>query len=601
MKNRINTLILNMQKIYLIVLLVFCLMPGVIFAQGSTPNLFYNNGAVVYVQHNAVLHVQGDVVNNSGTFTNNGLLNVEGDFTNSGIFTTDINVGEGTVRLIGNSTMAGTSGTQTLSGNLSSPGGSGGSFYNLVIDRGTAGQVVTLGNNITVTGSLVWNGYSTTANTYSPSTYSGTLGSSTIMTVRGSLPTGNGLIQPLASTTNQVYVNNNASTSVAGYTATAYVNGYMQRQVASSSSYDFPVGYYNPVGPVSNYELANITFGAGLATTTKLLANFTPGVTTQPNPSNCIINGSKINALLNGGFWTIAADAEPTAGTYTAVLNMTGFTNTPAPGVGTSGPITPAQQIGLVKRGNSSVGWVGCGDMVYNNSGTNQNTGACTDNATISGGVATVTRTVVPSFSDFGIGIEQSNNLPLPVELISLTAEPVDNSFIRVDWATASEQDNKGFDVMRSVDGVNFTNIGWVDGHGTTSVQNNYSYDDKNVQPNVTYYYRLNQVNVDGVGTLTYIVSAAITGAPGITVSELMPNPTSGQTRLVITTTIESQQASVRFYDILGRLVMSSDNNTIARGTNTLSFDMSSFADATYSVAIRIGDNVYSRKVVLVK
>lgn len=591
-----------MQKIYLILLFVFCLMPGVIFPQGNTPNLFYNKGALVYVQHGAVLHVQGDFVNtNSSTFTNNGLLNVEGDFTNSGGSTFDVDgsvssVGEGTVRLIGNSTMAGsaTAGVQTLSGTLSAPGtapGSG-SFYNLVIDRGTTGQVIAQTSNVTVTGSLVWNGSSTTAYTYIPANFSSTLGSSTIMSVRGSVPSGNGVI---TTSIYDIYVNNSVVTTLAGYTSTAYVNGYLQRQIAPAFSYDFPVG------AGGNYELANVTFSGGLTGTTNLMANFTPGATTQPNPSTCIINGTKMNALLNGGFWTIHPDVQPTAGTYVAILNMTGFTNTPSPGVGISGAITPAQQIGLVKRVDGSSPWKGCGDIVYGNSGTNQNTGACTDNATISGGVASVTRTVVPSFSDFGIGIEEFNNLPLPVDMISLTAEPVDNSYIRVDWVTASEQDNKGFEVMRSADGVNFTNIGWVDGHGTTSVQNNYSYDDKNVQPNVTYYYRLDQVNVDGVGTLTNIVSAAITGGPGITVSELMPNPTSGQTRLVITTASESQPVSVRFYDILGRLVMSSNNNLIVHGTNTLNFDMSSYADATYSVAIRIGDNVYSRKVVLVK
>ena len=85
-------------------------------------------------------------------------------------------------------------------------------------------------------------------------------------------------------------------------------------------------------------------------------------------------------------------------------------------------------------------------------------------------------------------------------------------------------------------------------------------------------------------------------------ISELMPNPTSGQARLLISTTTEAEQvAAVRFYDILGRVVLSRDNNLILPGINTLDFDMSSYAAATYTAVIRIGDNVYSRKVVLVK
>jgi hypothetical protein len=183
------------------------------------------------------------------------------------------------------------------------------------------------------------------------------------------------------------------------------------------------------------------------------------------------------------------------------------------------------------------------------------------------------------------------------VKLIGLNADPIDNSYIRVSWATASEQDNKGFEVMRSVDGVNFTNIGWVDGNGTTTDQHNYLYNDKTVQPNVVYYYRLNQVDVDGRGTLTYIVDAQITDGPNITVSDLIPNPTTGKTRLVINTT-DAQSVSVKFYDILGKLIMSNDEQ-IAYGTNTIDFDMSSLADATYTAIIKIGSNTYSKKIVL--
>ena len=168
-----------------------------------------------------------------------------------------------------------------------------------------------------------------------------------------------------------------------------------------------------------------------------------------------------------------------------------------------------------------------------------------------------------------------------------------------VSWATASEQANKGFEVQRSIDGINFTTIGWVDGHGTTDEQNNYSYNDNNVEPNVQYYYRLNQVNVDGVGTLTYIVSAEITAGPSITVSEWMPNPTTGAIRLVVNTT-DQLPISVRFYDMLGKMVLSSSNQA-AYGTNTFDFDLGGLTDGTYTASIKVGTNTYSKKVVLVK
>ena len=204
------------------------------------------------------------------------------------------------------------------------------------------------------------------------------------------------------------------------------------------------------------------------------------------------------------------------------------------------------------------------------------------------------------AFSHYAIGSNSSiTSEALPVDLISLTADPINNTFIMVSWATASEQSNKGFEVQRSTDGINFTTIGWVDGNGTTDVQNNYSYNDNTVEPNVVYYYRLNQVNLNGVGTLTYIVSAEITSGPSITVSEWMPNPTTGAIRLVVNTT-EQLPTSVKFYDILGKMVISSENQA-AFGTNTFDFDLSSLTDGTYTASIRVGTNTYSKKVVLVK
>ena len=53
-------------------LLLLGILPCLVFSQGSTANLLYNNGDVLYVQSGALLHVQGDVINKSGsTLTNN--------------------------------------------------------------------------------------------------------------------------------------------------------------------------------------------------------------------------------------------------------------------------------------------------------------------------------------------------------------------------------------------------------------------------------------------------------------------------------------------------------------------------------------------------
>ena len=569
---------MSTTKIYLLLFILLGTIPVFSYSQSSTANLFYNNGDAIYVQSGAVLHVQGDLINAAGgssSFINDGLLNIEGDFTNNGTFKIDGSVGEGTVRLIGNNTMSGsaTTGTQTISGNMATVGT--GSFYNLVIDGGSTGEIVTLGTNITVTGSLVWNGSTTNANTYQPSSYASTLGNATIMQVRGTVPTGNGQIQ---TGSNNIYVSNSSPTAIAGYTATSYVNGYLKRAVASSTSYDLPVGG-------SHYALANIAFSAGLAGTTNLTANFTPGTTTQPNSASCIINGSKMSTLLNGGYWTIHPDVQPTAGTYTATLYETGYTNSPTAGTNSLGAsISPAQQIGLVKRTNSSSPWLGCGPTVSGNSSTDQGLGTCTNNATISGGIAMVTRTGVPSFSDFAIAMELNNSQPLPVKMEYFTADKGGDHSSQLKWATASEIDNAYFEVERSSDATTWETLGQVKGVGFSVQQQLYNYTDANALTGVNYY-RLKQVDVDGKFSYTNIAEVSFDGtvATPTTTMNMYPNPMSKSGPLTIQLSGNNSTISnVTIYNTVGQEVYTGASSA----TNTLEINDLTLASGVYVVMV---------------
>src|SRR5690606_1067931 len=61
---------------------------------------------------------------------------------------------------------------------------------------------------------------------------------------------------------------------------------------------------------------------------------------------------------------------------------------------------------------------------------------------------------------------------------------------------------NKGFEILRSTDGKNFSKIGEVAGKNNSSSKNVYAYTDKTATQG-TYYYQLNQVDNNGT-TQTY-------------------------------------------------------------------------------------------------
>lgn len=88
-------------------------------------------------------------------------------------------------------------------------------------------------------------------------------------------------------------------------------------------------------------------------------------------------------------------------------------------------------------------------------------------------------------------------NAALPVNLLSFSAKRLHEAQVDLYFSTASEKNNKGFEIERSEDGFDFKNIGFVKGVGNSQTMKYYSFSDANaVQDNL--YYRLKQVDEDG-------------------------------------------------------------------------------------------------------
>src|SRR5690606_823002 len=84
----------------------------------------------------------------------------------------------------------------------------------------------------------------------------------------------------------------------------------------------------------------------------------------------------------------------------------------------------------------------------------------------------------------------------IPVELTAFNASVNINEVV-LDWTTATELNNLGFEIQRkSVEGE-FETIGFVSGKGTTTEVNNYSFTDSKVDAG-NYSYRLMQKDFDG-------------------------------------------------------------------------------------------------------
>ena len=145
--------------------------------------------------------------------------------------------------------------------------------------------------------------------------------------------------------------------------------------------------------------------------------------------------------------------------------------------------------------------------------------------------------------------------VPLPVELLSFTATPKTNH-IELTWATVTEIDNDGFEIERSLNGVNWEMIDFVQGNGTTTIEQEYSYQDYEVKSNIWYYYRLRQVDFDGQFDYSNIVLAQIQGKV-ITKSEsikIYPNPAKTFTNIHYSN-LQGENVRYQILNINGQIV----------------------------------------------
>jgi hypothetical protein len=183
----------------------------------------------------------------------------------------------------------------------------------------------------------------------------------------------------------------------------------------------------------------------------------------------------------------------------------------------------------------------------------------------------------------------------LPVELTSFTAT-VEKGGVALNWSTASEKNNDRFEVLRSTDGVNFVKIGEVDGNGTTSVPQNYSFLDNTVSSGV-YYYQLRQVDFDGASELSKIVSVEINVTQAFTAGNFFPNPTSNATSLIVTLPTDSR-ISFSLFTTDGRQVFSKVYN-LGKGQQRIDFDFGQLPAGTYIGSIQTESERVTKKLII--
>ncbi|MEQ9404588.1 MAG: lamin tail domain-containing protein [Cyclobacteriaceae bacterium] len=158
---------------------------------------------------------------------------------------------------------------------------------------------------------------------------------------------------------------------------------------------------------------------------------------------------------------------------------------------------------------------------------------------------ATLDSQAVTLGGDTGSPLAGAYDQPLPVELLSLSVREENGNSV-INWQTAIEVNNLGFVMEKSMDGLTFHQVGFVEGHGNSNFLRSYSFIDEQFYQ--SSYYRLKQIDFDGTsitGKVLFLLKAE--KRPFI----VFPNPSTAS--IQIDSPVEN--FSMKIFDLTGQRI----------------------------------------------
>ncbi|MDO8548692.1 MAG: T9SS type A sorting domain-containing protein [Ignavibacteria bacterium] len=197
------------------------------------------------------------------------------------------------------------------------------------------------------------------------------------------------------------------------------------------------------------------------------------------------------------------------------------------------------------------------------------------------------------------------NNFVIPVELTSFTGSSFDGNVI-LNWTTATEINNKIFNVERRKENSDFVTVGFVEGKGTTTERQEYSYIDRYVTAG-KYFYRLKQIDFDGTFEYSNEIEVDATTLLSFSLEQNYPNPFNPSTKITYSIPDKSF-VTLKVFDPLGREISQLVNEEKEAGKYEIEFDANNLSSGVYFYKIeavpigrQAGDFVETKKMILLR
>lgn len=197
-----------------------------------------------------------------------------------------------------------------------------------------------------------------------------------------------------------------------------------------------------------------------------------------------------------------------------------------------------------------------------------------------------------------GIRVTDSWNDIVPVELTAFTATSIGNN-VTLNWSTATEINNSGFEVERKAANAEWINVGFVQGNGTTTLAQQYSFVDQNVTTG-SYSYRLKQIDFDGTFTYSPVAEVEVSAPVNFELAQNYPNPFNPGTTIQFSLP-KSSNVLLKVYNLLGQEVATLLDGFKEAGIHYINFDAANLNSGLYIYKIEAEGFTSTKKMTLIK
>jgi hypothetical protein len=205
-----------------------------------------------------------------------------------------------------------------------------------------------------------------------------------------------------------------------------------------------------------------------------------------------------------------------------------------------------------------------------------------------------------PANSEITIPVRMTVTNEVPVEFAYFTAEN-DLDKVTLRWQTATEKNNSGFEIHRSVqnDNTEWEKIGFVEGQGTTTEKANYSFKDK-ISDSGIYKYRLKQIDFDGTASYSDEIEIEVSGPTDFALYQNYPNPFNPSTKIKFALP-EKTELELSVYNSLGEKVADVFKGELSEGYHEIEFFADNLSSGIYFYRFESKDFVSVKKMIVMK